>query len=140
MARPKTSTPPLSHLRVRLPEKLKTDLETIASFQETTLSNILRNQINIYIIRSYSKGSKKVDDDPIFPCEMVKKKLGGNPCSDYIRFQLSVEMKKDLQEITERRGIVISALLRVMVEHYVKNNSLESILLEFQKEQEGAVV
>lgn len=142
MARPKKSISPLSRLRVRLPGKLKLDLETIVSFQERTMSDILREQINLYIMRSHSK-KQKIDDDPVFPNERVKDRQGGSPCSDYIRFQLPAGMKNELKEIVDRRGIITSSLVRLMAEHYVTSHSLESILLEFEKEvaeTEGAIV
>lgn len=137
MARPRISTPPLDHLRVRVPAKLKSDLETIVSFKETTMSKVLRNQIEEYIERS-----RKGEDDPLFPNELVKKRLRGEYCVDYIRFQLPAVLKDELQVLIGKRGLILSVLLRLMAEHYVNSNSLQDVLLEFQfqSEKEEAIV
>jgi hypothetical protein len=136
MARPRKSIPPLGHLRVRVPKSLKLDIETIVSLKETTISAVLREAICDYLERSH-----KQDDDPIFPNDVVKERPRGGYCEDYIRFQLPAEMKNEFQKLVKKRGLIVSVLLRLMAEHYVKANSLQDILGEFQKEvQENAFV
>lgn len=141
MARPRTSVPPLDYLRVRIPRKLKTDIETIVSIRETTISAVLRDSIQAYIVRSYEQKANGLNDDPIFPNSLVRERPRGDCCEDYIRFQLPAGMKAEFQELAKKRCLIVSALLRLMTEHYVKVNSLKDVLEEFQQEiQEKAVV
>jgi predicted DNA-binding protein len=112
------------------------DIETIVSLKETTISSVLREAIYEYLERSH-----KQNDDPVFPNDIVKERPRGGYCEDYIRFQLPAEMKNEFQELAKKRGLIVSVLLRLMIEHYVKANSLQDILGEFQKEvQENAIV
>ena len=116
----------LTHIRVRIPNQTKTDIQTIVTMLNTTLTDVFRNEIYDYVIRSV-----RYEDDPIYPTREIRQSERGAWNDDYIRFQLPLYLHGEFKRVVNNRGLDMSFLLRKMAEKYLKDNPVEHVLLDF---------
>ncbi len=123
-------------IRIDLPPELKVEFRELSFRRNEDMTAVLKREIAAYLDRvnwteliqfrlEKSKSTQsQISSDPIYPNAEVfanEEKARGANSSDHIRFGLDKDEKSKLQKVCNLRGLVMSALVRLMIVRYVEN-------------------